>query len=284
MADRADFYDSPERKPAACDAPPSGVAWPAWIRGKNVYDELPSTQDEARRLVAEGYRELPFFVQALRQTAGRGRGGNRWSAGAGAIAFTLVFDPGEIGLGLDRVATLSIATALAVCEALQPFSPTEPLAIKWPNDVYASGRKLCGILIETMQRPVAGPPVALVGIGVNVNNDVPSAAVEGRAPAISLAELAGGPVPAVDAFHEAMTILLAALEREYRALAVGDPRQVERWNRRNLLAGRRCRIDTKRDMPPLVGLVEAIEADGALTLLTDAGPTTIRTGSIVAWE
>jgi BirA family biotin operon repressor/biotin-[acetyl-CoA-carboxylase] ligase len=249
-----------------------------------VHEELASTQDEARRRIVEGRAELPFFIQALRQTAGRGRGENRWSAGEGAIAFTLAFDPAGIGLTADRVGTLSIATALAVCEALQPFSPTEPLAIKWPNDVYAAGRKLCGILIETMPRPQGGTAVALIGIGVNVNNEVPPSAVEGRAPAVNLAELAGKPLPAEHGFRELMTNLLTALEREYRALAQGDPQQAERWNARNLLAGRRCQIQTQRDALPLAGIVERIEPDGALTLLTDAGRVTIRSGSIVTWE
>lgn len=284
MQGRADSFDSAEGTPAPDGSSSADAAWPGWIRGKNVYDELPSTQDEAKRLVAAGYGELPFFVQALRQTAGRGRGENRWSAGEGALAFTLVFEPAALGLGPQRVATLSIATALAVCESLQQFSPAEPLAIKWPNDVYAADRKLCGILIETVQRPVAGSTVALVGIGVNVNNDVPTAAVEGRAPAINLAELAGERLPAENAFRELLAPLFATLEREYRALAAGDAQQVERWNARNLLHGRRCRIETKRDAPPLEGVVESIEAEGALRLVTDTGPTTIRSGSIIAWE
>jgi BirA family biotin operon repressor/biotin-[acetyl-CoA-carboxylase] ligase len=284
MQGRSDSFDSAEGTPAAADSPPAGEVWPDWIRGRIVFDELPSTQDEARRLVAEGCGELPFFVQALRQTAGRGRGENRWSAGEGALAFTLVFDPATLGLGPERVATLSIATALALCESLQRFSPAEPLAIKWPNDVYAAGRKLCGILIETVQGPAGGSTVALVGIGVNVNNAVPTAEVEGRAPAINLAELAGEKLPAEDAFREVLAPLLARLEREYRALAAHDAGQVERWKSRNLLHGRRCRIDVQRDAPPLAGIVEAIDADGALLLNAESGLATVRSGSIVAWE
>ena len=107
MQDRAYFSDSAEGTPSA-DPEPGGGAWPEWIRGRILFDELQSTQDEARRLIADGYAELPFFVQALRQTAGRGRGEHRWSAGEGALAFTLVFDPATIGIGQDRVATLAI--------------------------------------------------------------------------------------------------------------------------------------------------------------------------------
>lgn len=277
MQDRVDSSDSADRTPA------EGV-WPAWIQEADVHEELPSTQDEARRLVADGTAKLPFFVQAVRQTAGRGRGGNRWSAGEGALAFTLAFEPAALGLGQDRVATLSIATALAVCESLQRYSPTESLAIKWPNDVYAAGRKLCGILIETLQRPGGGSPVAVVGIGANVNNDVPTSAVEGRAPAINLAELAGQRLPAEDSFRKLLAPLLATLEREYRALAARDAQQVERWNARNLLQGRRCRILQKQGGEELVGVADVIAADGALRLLTEAGPITLRSGSIVGWD
>jgi BirA family biotin operon repressor/biotin-[acetyl-CoA-carboxylase] ligase len=281
MQGRADSFDFAE---GATEGVSAANGWPPWIQSPFVHDELPSTQEEARRLSANGYPELPFFVQALRQTAGRGRGENRWSAGEGALAFTLVFEPAALGLGPEQVATLSIATALGVCESLQRFSPAEPLAIKWPNDVYAAGRKLCGILIETALRPGRGSAVALVGIGVNVNNDVPNAAVQGRASAINLAELAGEPLPAENGFRELLAPLLATLEREYRAVAAHDAEQVERWNARNLLYGRRCRIEQRRDAPPLVGVVEAIDAEGALRLATDAGRLAVRSGSIVGWE
>lgn len=281
MQGRADSFDFAE---GAAEGVSAANGWPPWIRSPFVHDELPSTQDEARRLVAEGDYELPFFVQALRQTAGRGRGENRWSAGEGALAFTLVFEPAALSLGPGQVATLSIATALGVCESLQRFSPTEPLAIKWPNDVYAAGRKLCGILIETALRPGRGSAVALVGIGVNLNNRVPTAAVEGRASAINLAELTGKPLSAENGFRELLAPLLATLEQEYRALALQDAEQVERWNARNLLYGRRCRIEQRRDAPPLAGVVEAIDAEGALRFAMDAGRVTVRSGSIVGWE
>lgn len=277
MADGKDSFDSAEATGAESRSADL-------VAERILYEEFPSTQDEARRLLQAGGAPLPFLVQALRQTAGRGRGGNRWSGGEGALTFTLVFDPAEFGLAPGRLATLSIATALAVCESLQRHSRGEPLGIKWPNDVYAAGRKLCGILIETILRPAGGAPAVLVGVGVNVDNDVPASAVEGRAPAINLAELAGAPIGgASHGFRPLLTDLLATLQREYRALAAGEADQIRRWNGRNVLRGRRCRIERPGIAGPLEGVADAIDSEGALTLITEQGPTTIRSGSVVAW-
>ena len=54
--------------------------------------ELASTNDRAAQRAKQGAKKLPLLVISDRQTAGRGRGGNRWWTGAGSLAFSLLFD------------------------------------------------------------------------------------------------------------------------------------------------------------------------------------------------
>ena len=100
------------------------------------------------------------------QTAGRGRLDHRWLAPPGVnLMFSAVLD--VAGREPAEVATLPLAVGLAVAQALAslPAWQASPprLAIKWPNDVLAEGRKLAGILCERNGDAV------IAGIGLNVN-------------------------------------------------------------------------------------------------------------------
>jgi BirA family biotin operon repressor/biotin-[acetyl-CoA-carboxylase] ligase len=114
-----------------------------------------STNARARELAAAGAPH-GTLVTAGEQTAGRGRQGRVWTAAPGdALLLSLIVR----GVGPDT-ALLPLAAAVAVCEALAPIDA----AIKWPNDIWITGRKVAGILLEG--RPQEG--WAVVGIGLNV--------------------------------------------------------------------------------------------------------------------
>lgn len=127
---------------------------PAFYR-LHVFEELASTNDEAKRLAAEGEPEGALIL-ARRQTAGRGRSGRHWESPPGNLYFSLLLRP-------DRppaeTAQLSFVAALAVADAVGV-----PTTLKWPNDVLARGRKLCGILLE------GSAGALVVGCGVNVES------------------------------------------------------------------------------------------------------------------
>ncbi|NPB07054.1 MAG: biotin--[acetyl-CoA-carboxylase] ligase [Aquificae bacterium] len=115
--------------------------------------ELPSTQDELKR---GGYPSGTVLV-ADRQTAGRGRRGRRWLSDEGGLYFSFLLRP-EL---FPELLPLPVVLGLAVCRLLE----NEGLrpSLKWPNDVYLSGRKLCGILTEVSKSGL------VVGVGLNVN-------------------------------------------------------------------------------------------------------------------
>ena len=130
------------------------------------YDEAASTNDEAKRLMREGKAGPGDIIEARRQSAGRGRGGSSFfSPGGGSVYVSYILKPTE-NPAEQRV---TVFAAVAVCHTIEKTTSYKP-AIKGINDVLVGGRKVCGILAESIKQGV------VLGIGVNINlneNDFP---------------------------------------------------------------------------------------------------------------
>jgi len=137
----------------------------AATQAKVIYHpETGSTNDDARRLAEDGAEEGTMVI-ADSQSAGRGRRGAAWvSPPQRNLLCSVVLRPWTI---FDYWPVLTHACALAVCEALEEVPDLPPPQIKWPNDVYLNGRKVCGILMESVIQARDGFVVA--GVGVNLN-------------------------------------------------------------------------------------------------------------------
>src|SRR5690349_2367368 len=122
----------------------AGVRAETFVRHIEQHEEIGSTNDRAMELAVERDLPVPALVIAERQIAGRGRGGNVWRSGAGALTFSLVIER-PAGLPRERMALLSLAAGLAAREAVVGAAPGHDVKVKWPNDVYLDGRKVCGI-------------------------------------------------------------------------------------------------------------------------------------------
>jgi len=135
-----------------------------------VYDEVDSTNNEAKRLLSDGLCG-PALVVASRQSAGRGRRGRAFSSPEGGAYLTLVL-PG--GTAAADATFVTMAAAVAVARAIRSCSACEP-RIKWVNDVFVDGRKVCGILTEgTTDLETGTIDNVIVGIGVNTTaSDLP---------------------------------------------------------------------------------------------------------------
>ncbi len=126
----------------------------------HAHDSLGSTNDEARRLAAEG-APPGVVVTARQQTKGRGRFGRRWSSPPGNLYASFLLRP---GVPAARAAELGFVAGLAVMDACDALLPAEQrVSLKWPNDVLLDGAKLAGILTET-----TGDGAVIAGIGLNV--------------------------------------------------------------------------------------------------------------------
>lgn len=167
-----------------------GLRTNALGRNAVLLDTIDSTNLEARRKLDTNLPHGAVFI-AGRQTGGRGRRGRHWVSEPGCgLWMTVVLKP---FMALEEMQKLTLLIGLAVCQAVVNLTAgaLKP-AIKWPNDVLAGGRKLCGILCESAADS-AGQRMVIAGIGVNTRT--PSAGYGEAAPiAISVEEASGQPV------------------------------------------------------------------------------------------
>ncbi|MBR1405874.1 MAG: biotin--[Bacteroidales bacterium] len=131
-------------------------------------DTVDSTQDEVHRRM-ETLANLSV-VAARSQTSGRGQRGNRWETRPGEnLTFSLLLRPGRDGvraIPAEDQFLLSEMATLAMHQTLAGYGIDT--RIKWPNDIYAGDKKLCGMLIENSL--MGGQVVSsIIGIGLNVN-------------------------------------------------------------------------------------------------------------------
>lgn len=126
-------------------------------------EEIDSTNSELKRRAAAGAPDGTVVI-ARRQTGGRGRLGRTFFSPEGGLYMSLLLRQEAQS---PELSLLTIAAATAVAEAAEELTAS-PLAVKWVNDLYRDGRKVCGILTEAMTDGVTGECCAVVGIGVNL--------------------------------------------------------------------------------------------------------------------
>ena len=129
-----------------------------------VYQEVDSTNNEAKRLLGQG-QDQTFLILAEQQTKGRGRQGRVFFSPKGTgLYMTLVIHPQADLAGVLPATTMA---SVAVARAIRKLTNLEP-QIKWVNDLYLEGKKICGILTEAVSDcETATVQSLLLGIGVN---------------------------------------------------------------------------------------------------------------------
>ena len=128
-----------------------------------------------------------LVVFAEHQTAGRGQRGNRWESAAGkGLWFSILLRP---ELHLSNSGRLTIWAIEAIADVIRTEWNLEP-AIKLPNDVQLFGRKVGGVLVEMRAQDKAAH-VAVVGIGININQSREDFPVKLQDNAISMAMALG---------------------------------------------------------------------------------------------
>jgi BirA family transcriptional regulator, biotin operon repressor / biotin---[acetyl-CoA-carboxylase] ligase len=140
------------------------------------YSTVESTNTEAARLLQLEEAKPPFVVFTESQTHGRGRGSNTWESPRGVLTATFVIPSNP----LIPPNIVPLLAGLTVRDALSDLGATS-VGLKWPNDVWANGLKVAGLLCER----VAGGD--LIGVGVNVCNatkDLPSS-IAGRSTSLT---------------------------------------------------------------------------------------------------
>lgn len=180
-------------------------------REMTVRDEAGSTNDWAWQLARGGAPE-GLVVFAEHQTAGRGQHGNVWeSAARKGLWFSFLLHP---QIEVRDSPRLTLWAAKMVAWTVETFG-CKKSTIKPPNDVYVGLQKIAGVLVE-MRAQHQAPHLAIIGIGLNVNQQPHDFSQALRHRAGSLAMLRGG---ALDRTEVAID-LLRKLNASYRGFSV----------------------------------------------------------------
>ncbi|MEZ4357484.1 MAG: biotin--[acetyl-CoA-carboxylase] ligase [Eubacteriales bacterium] len=129
----------------------------------HVFNEVPSTNTIAKELAQSGAKSGTIVITE-RQTAGRGRMGRSFISPSGGIYLSMILRP---RITVDKSIFYTVAACVGVCRAIEKISDKKPF-IKWVNDIYIGGKKVCGILTEAATDLESGSiEYIILGIGLN---------------------------------------------------------------------------------------------------------------------
>jgi BirA family biotin operon repressor/biotin-[acetyl-CoA-carboxylase] ligase len=178
------------------------------IGGQIVVLEQTGSTNDAILQVANANSNEGLVLFAEHQTAGRGQRGNRWeSAARKGLWFSILLQP---KIQISDSARITIWAIEAISDVIRTEFSLQP-TVKLPNDVQLYGRKVAGVLVE-MRAQEKAPHLAVVGIGINVNQSLEDFPAELQSRAISLAIAMHRPLDR----QKLAIALLQNLDRTYR--------------------------------------------------------------------
>ena len=128
------------------------------------YEEIDSTNRVAKELAVQGGAE-GTLVLAKRQNGGKGRLGRSFFSPEGGMYMSMILRP---TITADRALLITTCAAVAVARAMERVCDVTA-GIKWVNDIFVNGKKVCGILAEAgLSSTSANPEYVVLGIGINV--------------------------------------------------------------------------------------------------------------------
>jgi len=236
------------------------------------FDSLPSTNLEAARRANAGAAE-GLCVVAAEQTAGRGRLQRHWVSPKGAgLYFSILLRP-QFDLSLWPLLTL--LASVAVHDALREACALET-DIKWPNDILANEKKLCGILAETVEIRLG--QAVVIGIGINLTTHSFPSELESMATSV---ESVTGRTHESEAL---LAVLIVALAKRYEMLKQpnGPETIIRDWCARSSYAEGKlvCVVENNESF---AGTTRGLERDGALRVETTTGEIRlVRAGDVTS--
>ncbi len=219
----------------------------------------------------------PCLLVAEEQTAGRGRMGRDWiSQPLGSLTFSLA-----LPMAPADWSGLSLAVGVLLANALDPLQAgsTPRIGIKWPNDLWlldpdgepGSGRKLGGILIETLS--ASAKRLAVIGIGLNIADSASQLSFQASSGFACLAELDPAATPPQTLARIALPLVLGLQQFEREGFKAFS----EAFAARDLL--RDCPIKTSQTDSAL-GVAKGVSEDGSLIVETAQGRRLLHSGEV----
>lgn len=211
--------------------------------------------------LAAGGAEHGTVVSALEQTGGRGQYERSFFSPAGGLYLSIILKP---QLSFEHLPVIALIAGMACAHCLKREHGVE-LLLKWPNDLYFKGKKLGGILTETLPLKQGDSPVVVIGVGINVkkNMGIPK-------------EIAGQVVFLEDICSfkiklEELLPLIAQAVIEHAAMLVKDREKLLAiYDKHDYLLGRTIRWDIP-DGSELTGVGQGINGNGQYRLLAANG-------------
>lgn len=238
------------------------------LKNLNIYylDSCTSTQDVADMLASQGAPEGTVVI-CEEMSYGRGRLGRKWVAGRGGLWFTIVLKP-------KVVKSLQLLTLIAGTSVVKTVKELYNLdvSVKWPNDVLLSSRKLCGVLIEA-RLEADRVNYVLVGIGVNVNNELPE---ELGGVGITLKDVLGYRAPRTPILKGVVNNLLNL----YNELLRGNYDVViSEWKKYNSTIGRKVKVVSFNEV--FEGIAVDVDVNGSLIVSTGGSVRKVGVGDVI---
>lgn len=235
-----------------------------------VLKSVDSTNQEVKRQALEGEKH-GLVVLAEEQTMGKGRRGRQFYSPPGTgIYMSILFRPEREQS--QNVVLVTTAAAVAVCRAIRKVLGEEP-EIKWVNDVYFHGKKICGILSEAVSDFESGQiDTVVVGIGINYRVPEEDFPEEIRGIAGSLCT-EGRKVPR----NSLVAVLLNELYELYEGLS--EKTYMEDYRRWSNVIGREVRFTSGDEWTEALAL-DIDENGGLVVQLKNGEKKTLRTGEI----
>jgi BirA family biotin operon repressor/biotin-[acetyl-CoA-carboxylase] ligase len=263
-----------------------------FFRSVQWLDQVDSTNRHLDRQIKAGQVPLPCIAVADEQSAGVGRGSNRWFSPQGCLMFSMaiehtMLDPANTP---QRLAMLPLRVGLALAQSLEPLVRSQP-KVKWPNDVLVEDRKISGILIESQtvgsqkdgSQTVGSMGYAIIGIGINCTVEFDQAPEEVRRHAVSLHQVLANR----DQEQASCESVLLGFLRSWfdlQEVCASEPDWIERnWPAWDWLADRE--IQVQQPSRTWHGRADGIGSDGSLRLIdSQAIRHTILSGTVRVLE
>ncbi len=229
-----------------------------------VFPSLASTNATAKQMAAEGAQNGTVVI-AEQQSAGRGRMGRPFFSpdGTGLYMSLIV----RRTLPVTYATRLTTAAAVATAQAIETLSGREA-GLKWVNDIYLDGKKVCGILTEGGISADAGAlDYAVIGIGVNLAppkggfppeiSDIAAAVFEDESAARGMRESL-----AAEILNRLMSMLDQLL----------SPDILSEYRRRSLITGQSVLVH-RADAPPRAAYAMSVDEEFRLSVRYEDGTT-----------
>lgn len=216
-------------------------------RNLKIYKEVESTNTTAKELAAAGAVHGTAVITDT-QTMGKGRLGRQFVSPAGTgMYMSVIIRP---NLPIESVPLITPAVAVAAAEATEKLCGHE-VQIKWVNDLYMNGKKICGILTEaSLGLEMKSLDYAVIGIGINVLSVADFFSEELRQTATSVEDETGVKV-------DRNAICAAVLNSlEQRLEEIESRKYLSEYRRREYLTGKRITavVDGKTITGSAVGI------------------------------